>query len=160
MLLVIEHLIKTCIYSNNWQIHVWGQTNNSHKEICMGYQITAMTVQLLVCYLWASGVFYIWNEEPWLFLWGENCFSYNLNVTHLTNYFWNKSLSCLLIIYYLFMKAEDRLCPFCLSVWVSSSFSSVQSLSRVPFFVTPWIAALQASLSSSLELHYSDFFKL
>ena len=35
--------------------------------------------------------------------------------------------------------------PFC--TWVSYQFSSVQSLSRVRLFVTPWTAALQASLS-------------
>ena len=31
--------------------------------------------------------------------------------------------------------------------WIRPSFSSVQSLSRVQLFVTPWIAACQASLS-------------
>ena len=41
--------------------------------------------------------------------------------------------------------------------WEPIQFSSIQSLSRVQFFVTPWIAALQASLSityswSSLKL--------
>ena len=32
-------------------------------------------------------------------------------------------------------------------VWIQYQFSSVQSLSRVQLFVTPWIAARQASLS-------------
>ena len=32
-------------------------------------------------------------------------------------------------------------------IWISSQFSSVQSLSRVRLFATPWIAARQASLS-------------
>ena len=41
--------------------------------------------------------------------------------------------------------------------WISVQFSSVQSLSRVQLFATPWIAACQASLSitnsqSSLKL--------
>ena len=44
-----------------------------------------------------------------------------------------------------------------LALWISSLFSSVQSLSHVRLFVTPWIAARQASLSitnsqSSLRL--------
>ena len=36
---------------------------------------------------------------------------------------------------------------FCLCLWTLSSFSSVQSLSRVWLFATPWTAAHQASLS-------------
>ena len=36
---------------------------------------------------------------------------------------------------------------FCLCLWTLSSFSSVQSLSRVRLFATPWTAAKQASLS-------------
>ena len=38
-------------------------------------------------------------------------------------------------------------CHFCPSETYSTCFSSVQSLSRVQFFVTPWTAAQQASLS-------------
>ena len=36
---------------------------------------------------------------------------------------------------------------FCLAHYLSVQFSSVQSLSRIWLFVTPWIAACQASLS-------------
>ena len=62
----------------------------------------------------------------------------------------------------------DWLCPLQFSISIgtirtvsSVQFSSVQSLSRVRFFVTPWIAARQASLSitnsrSSLRLTSID----
>ena len=47
-------------------------------------------------------------------------------------------------------------------LWTSAQFSSVQSLSRVRLFATPWIAARQASLSitisgSSLRLTSIEF---
>ena len=37
------------------------------------------------------------------------------------------------------------------SYWITLQFSSVQSLSRVRLFVTPWIAARQASLSITIS---------
>ena len=40
-----------------------------------------------------------------------------------------------------------------LALWISSLFSSVQSLSHVRLFVTPWIAARQASLSITNSWH-------
>ena len=54
-------------------------------------------------------------------------------------------------------KAYHRFCLTDLSKFLPSQFSSVQSLSRVRLFVTPWITACQASLSitnswSSLKL--------
>ena len=36
-------------------------------------------------------------------------------------------------------------------MYVAAQFSSVQSLSRVPLFATPWIAARQASLSITIS---------
>ena len=38
-----------------------------------------------------------------------------------------------------------------LSSWIHNQFSSVQSLSHVQLFVTPWIAACQASLSITIS---------
>ena len=48
---------------------------------------------------------------------------------------------------------------YCLAQWCAQLLSSVQSLSRVPLFATPWITAHQASLSitnsrSSLRLTF------
>jgi len=56
-----------------------------------------------------------------------------------------------------FLVVYMRMIPFKLSKFYSDQFSSVQPLSRVWLFVTPWIAACQASLSitnswSSLKL--------
>ena len=50
-----------------------------------------------------------------------------------------------------------RFCPAQLASWTQFQFQSVQSLSRIRLFATPWIAARQASLSitnsrSSLRL--------
>ena len=58
---------------------------------------------------------------------------------------------------YLLWARESRYITYYLSHSFSNEFSSVQSLSRVRLFVTPWIAAHQASLSitnsrSSLKL--------
>ena len=64
---------------------------------------------------------------------------------------------------------EDPAGPKITNAWVLSHFSSVQSLSCVWLFATPWIAARQASLSltisrSSLKLtsirDYSKLYKL
>ena len=52
----------------------------------------------------------------------------------------------------IYSKVVPLLSTLCsLSVWLSSvvQFSSVQSLSRARLFVTPWIAARQASLSTT-----------
>ena len=70
-----------------------------------------------------------------------------------------------ILSYYLFITAFKKwyflLLPTYSGLWILSvclyQFSSVQSLSRVQLFVTPWIAARQASLSiansrSSLKL--------
>ena len=56
-----------------------------------------------------------------------------------------------------FLAVNMRMIPFKLSKFYSIQFSSVQSLSCVRLFATPWIAACQASLSitnswSSLKL--------
>ena len=55
------------------------------------------------------------------------------------------------------MTAASTLFPWCNVIWGDVCNSSVQSLSRVQLFATPWIAAHQASLSitnswSSLKL--------
>ena len=42
---------------------------------------------------------------------------------------------------------NGRTCNLCFSACLFSYFSSVQSLSCVPLFATPWTAACQASLS-------------
>ena len=47
-------------------------------------------------------------------------------------------------------------CHFCPSETYSTCFSSVQSLSRVQFFVTPWTAARQATCPSSTPGVYSN----
>ena len=57
----------------------------------------------------------------------------------------------------LFHSLLERIAPECAFLPTSGAFSSVQSLSRVRLFATPWIAACQASLSitnsrSSLRL--------
>ena len=63
-----------------------------------------------------------------------------------------------LIYFYRRIIALQNFVVFCqISTWISHEFSSVQLLSRVRLFATPWIAARQASLSitnswSSLKL--------
>ena len=76
----------------------------------------------------------------------------------------NTGVGCCVLLQGIFPTQGLNLCLFCLLLWQVGSlpltppqFSSVQSLSRVRLFVTPWIAARQASLSitnsqSSLRL--------
>ena len=45
------------------------------------------------------------------------------------------------------LQERNRISIYTTMTYVSLSFYSVQSLSRVQFFATPWIAACQASLS-------------
>ena len=105
---------------------------------------------------WATvqGVTKTW---PWLCDWAT-CMSVVIDLFK-SNY---KILKSWYIIFYLF-HIHFIPHPFCfLLTWskvflLLLSFSSVQSLSRVRLFVTPWIAAHQASLSitnswSSLRL--------
>ena len=52
-------------------------------------------------------------------------------------------LHCMRILYQLIYEGR----PYSSCIWYSVQFSSVQSLSRVWLFATPWIAACQASMS-------------
>ena len=71
---------------------------------------------------------------------------------------WSSVLSDLLFIpWSIFFSFSSYILQFCLILLYNFQFSSVQSLSCVQLFVTPWIAARQASLSipnsqSSLKL--------
>ena len=86
-----------------------------------------------------------------------------LQYSSLTRFFWcSVPTSIYSIVYFL----KESIKQICISVFyifkdpetkISSQFSSVQSLSHVRLFATPWIAARQASLSitnfwSSLKL--------
>ena len=62
----------------------------------------------------------------------QNFIYYSTNIQHFTTYWMHKQV---LAFNYL------------LWTWLQRSFSSVQLLSRVQLFATPWIAARQASLS-------------
>ena len=62
----------------------------------------------------------------------------------------NTEVGCHFLLQGIFSTEGSKLCFLCLLHWEASSLplSSVQSLSRVWLFETPWIVARQASLSS------------
>ena len=57
---------------------------------------------------------------------------------------------------FLFVDVNDGIYDLCLWKYFSVCISSVQSLSRVWLFATPWIAARQASLSITISGVHSD----
>ena len=85
-----------------------------------------------------------------------------LQYSSLTRFFWcSVPTSIYSIVYFL----KESIKQICISVFyifkdpetkISSQFSSVQSLSHVRLFATPWIAARQASLSPTPRVHWDS----
>ena len=91
---------------------------------------------------WRAAIHGVSKSQTWLSNWTEHWMGYSLITTDLFNDY-------LIIIFTLnfYSKRVFHLANSTVLCTLSVQFSSVQSLSRVRLFSTPWIAARQASLS-------------